>query len=56
MLCLYAASFTDKSDAISLVRDREGLLDDGDKVGDAYPLSKLTIESLGIEPGEATLL
>ncbi len=56
MLCLYAASFTEKSDAIDLVREREGLLHDGDKIGNVYPLSKQTISDLGMEPGEVDML
>jgi len=56
MLCLYAATFTDASDAVSLVRERYGLLPDGDTIGLVYPLSKGTVEALGMEPGEVDVL
>ena len=56
MLCLYAATFSDKSDAIDLVRERKGLLDKGDWIREAYPLSNATVEALGMEPGEVDLL
>lgn len=55
MLCLYAASFTDRDDAIALVKEREGLLA-GDEIGNVYPLDKATISSLGMGPGEVHLM
>jgi hypothetical protein len=56
LMCIYAATFTDKQSAIDLVKERAGLLKDGDKIGDAYPLSKETVAAIGMEPGEADLL
>ena len=55
MLVLYAATFADKADAVSLVRERFASMP-GERTGEAYPLSSLTIEALGMEPGECDML
>lgn len=55
MLCLYAASLADRDEAISLVKQHEGLLA-GDEIGNVYPLDEATISSLGMERGEVHLM
>lgn len=54
MLVLYASAFADKQRAVDLIRERK--VQAGDEIGEAYPLSKVTIDALGMQPGECDML